>query len=138
MTSLDKVKQAVESLYEVVKCNEEMDQQLRPRQDVALNRIFLGNPSTGKTTVAKMYAEILRDFGLLSKGKVLMKAASDFVGAVLGETQNNTRAILKEAEGCVLVIDEAYGLAAPTPTRLRRWIRSWSRCRVYRARIAAW
>jgi len=65
---------------------------------------------TGKTTVAKIYAEILRDFGLLSKGDVVMKAASDFIGSVIGESGKNTTAILKQAEGSVLVIDEAYGL----------------------------
>ena len=87
----------------------------RRRQDVALNRIFLGNPGTGKTTVAHLYAQILRDFGLLSKGEVVSKAASDFIGAVLGESQTKTRAILKQAEGCVLLIDEAYGLHGKDP-----------------------
>lgn len=66
----------------------------------------------GKTTVAKMYAGILADLGLLSKGEVVLKTASDFVGSVLGESESKTRGILKTAEGCVLVIDEAYSLDA--------------------------
>lgn len=69
-----------------------------------------GNPGTGKTTVAKLYAGILRDLGLLSKGDAVLKTASDFVGSVLGASESATRAILKAAEGCVCVIDEAYGL----------------------------
>jgi SpoVK/Ycf46/Vps4 family AAA+-type ATPase len=70
----------------------------------------VGNPGTGKTTVAKLYAGILRDLGLLSKGDAVLKTASDFVGSVLGASESATRAILKSAEGCVCVIDEAYGL----------------------------
>jgi ATPase family associated with various cellular activities (AAA) len=70
----------------------------------------VGNPGTGKTTVAKLYAGILRDLGLLSKGDAVFKAASDFVGSVLGASESATRAILKAAEGCVCVIGEAYAL----------------------------
>jgi replication-associated recombination protein RarA len=69
-----------------------------------------GNPGTGKTTVAKLYADILQDLGLLSKGDAVFKTASDFVGNVLEASESQTRAILKAAEGCVCVIDEAYGL----------------------------
>lgn len=66
----------------------------------------------GKTTVAKLFAGILADLGLLSKGEVVLKSASDFVGSALGESESKTRAILKASEGCVLVIDEAYSLSA--------------------------
>lgn len=65
---------------------------------------------TGKTTVAKLYARILVDLGLLSKGEVIEKNPSDFVGSVIGSSEANTRAILAQAEGSVLVIDEAYSL----------------------------
>lgn len=65
----------------------------------------------GKTTVAKLFAGVLNDLGLLSKGEVVLKTASDFVGSVLGESESKTRAILKASEGCVLVIDEAYSLS---------------------------
>merc|ERR1719174_1024838 len=70
----------------------------------------MGNPGTGKTTVAKLYGRILKDMGLLSKGDVIVKNPSDFIGSALGESEKNTLAILEEAKGCVLVIDEAYGL----------------------------
>lgn len=60
--------------------------------------------------MAKLFAGILTDLGLLSKGEVVLKTASDFIGSVLGESEKKTRAILKTAEGCVLVIDEAYSL----------------------------
>lgn len=62
--------------------------------------------------MARLFAGILADLGLLSKGEVVLKTASDFVGSVLGESESKTRAILKASEGCVLVIDEAYSLSA--------------------------
>jgi len=65
---------------------------------------------TGKTTVAKIYGQLLKDLGLLSKGDVLVKNPSDFIGAALGESEKKTRAILQSSVGCVLLIDEAYGL----------------------------
>jgi len=77
---------------------------------VSLNRLFLGNPGTGKTSVASIYGRILADLGLLSKGEVILKCASDFVGEHLGSSEKTTQGILKSAEGCVLVIDEAYSL----------------------------
>lgn len=82
-----------------------------------LHRLILSPPrnrrrTPGKTTVAKLFAGILADLGLLSKGEVVLKTASDFVGSVLGESESKTRAILKASEGCVLVIDEAYSLSA--------------------------
>ena len=57
-----------------------------------------------------MYGSLLKDLGLLSKGDVVVKGPSDFIGSVLGESEKKTAAILEAAKGCVLVIDEAYGL----------------------------
>ncbi|EJP66590.1 cbbX-like protein [Beauveria bassiana ARSEF 2860] len=63
-----------------------------------------------KTTVAKLYGQVLVDIGLLSMGEVVVKNPSDFVGAVLGESEKLTNGILASTVGKVLVIDEAYGL----------------------------
>ena len=52
----------------------------------------------------------MKELGLLSKGDVVVKNPSDFMGSVLGESEKTTNAILEAARGCVLVIDEAYGL----------------------------
>ena len=68
---------------------------------------------SGKTTVAGIYGRVLKDLGLLSKGDVIVKNPSDFTGGVLGESEQKTVAILDAAVGCVLVIDEAYGLFTP-------------------------
>ncbi len=110
MIGLRAVKDSISSMVELVRKNMQLEEEEQEPRRVALNRLFLGNPGTGKTTVARLYATILKDLGLLSKGEVVLKAASDFVGAVVGSSQTIANGILKNAEGCVLVIDEAYGL----------------------------
>jgi hypothetical protein len=82
MEGLDRVKESVKSLLSLVVANAEREDNEKPLHDVVLNRVFLGNPGTGKTTVAKLYAKILCDFGLLSKGDVILKNPSDFKGDV--------------------------------------------------------
>ncbi len=80
MEGLDKVKETVRGFLRLVVDNACREEEEKPLNDVILNRIFLGNPGTGKTTVAKLYGRILCDFGLLSKGDVILKNPSDFTG----------------------------------------------------------
>lgn len=77
-----------------------------------LHMIFLGNPGTGKTTVADFIGEIYASMGLLSKGKVIKVSRKDLVGQFLGHTEKKTQEYLKRAKGNVLFIDEAYSLCA--------------------------
>lgn len=72
--------------------------------------IFTGNPGTGKTTVARMVGRIGRSLGLLSKGGVIVTERSKLVGRYIGDTENNVQALLEQAKGNVLFIDEAYNL----------------------------
>ncbi|GKU12150.1 unnamed protein product, partial [Fusarium langsethiae] len=78
--------------------------------EFSLNKVFLGSPGTGKTTIAKLYGLILKDLGLLSNGELVVKNPADFVGAHIGSSEAQTKGILASTEGKVLVIDEAYGL----------------------------
>ncbi|KAF8915627.1 P-loop containing nucleoside triphosphate hydrolase protein [Mucidula mucida] len=64
----------------------------------------------GKTSVAKLYGQILARLGLLSNGEVVVKNPSDFIGQYIGQSEVKTKAILETTKGKVLVIDEAYGL----------------------------
>lgn len=70
--------------------------------------MFLGPPGTGKTTVAHLYGQILVRLGLLSNGEVIAKGPSDFIGDVIGAFEKNTKDILENAKGKVLIIDKAY------------------------------
>lgn len=107
---LGKVKKKIEQLIEAVAENYELEKQGKAPQPIALNRLFVGNPGTGKTTLAEIYGRILKSLRLLSDGGVEYKTASDFVGSVVGESQNTTSNILALCQGKVLVIDEAYNL----------------------------
>ena len=110
MEGLAPVKESVDCLFDLIISNLHREAEEKPLLDVVINRVFLGNPGTGKTSVAKIYGRLLAEMGLLSKGEVICKTPSDFVGDVIGSSEKQTRDILKAAEGCVLVIDEAYSL----------------------------
>ncbi|KAJ5771640.1 P-loop containing nucleoside triphosphate hydrolase protein [Penicillium odoratum] len=112
MIGLNEVKKTVESLLETVQENYRREIAEQPVVGYSLNKVFLGNPGTGKTSVAKLYGQILVDIGLLWNGEVVVKNPSDFIGSVIGESEKNTKAILGATLGKVLVIDEAYGLFA--------------------------
>ncbi|KAG8459015.1 hypothetical protein KFE25_006560 [Diacronema lutheri] len=112
MIGLAAVKASVRNLLSLLQTIAEREEAEEPVQSVTLNRVFLGNPGTGKTTVAKLYGAILKHLGLLSKGDVIVKTPADFIGAHLGHSERQTAAILEQAKGSVLVIDEAYGLVS--------------------------
>eukprot|EP00727_Mastigamoeba_balamuthi_P005898 m51a1_g1928 hypothetical protein (3697) ;mRNA; f:880111-891708 len=104
------VKKAVRQMIELAKKN--YDRELEGLQPLPyfVNRLFLGNPGTGKTTCAALYGRLLKRLNILSIGDVVLKAASDFVGQHVGESATKTNEILGSAQGKVLVIDEAYAL----------------------------
>lgn len=76
-----------------------------------LNMVFVGNPGTGKTSIARLVAEMLNSMGLLKIGQLIETDRSNFVSEVPGETAKKTEMKFKEAIGGVLFIDEAYTLA---------------------------
>ena len=71
---------------------------------------FMGNPGTGKTTVARLFGAILHEDGLLSQGQFVEAKVGDLVGQYIGETRVKAAALCDRAKGGVLFIDEAYGL----------------------------
>ena len=83
---------------------------LRTSNIAAQHAVFTGSPGTGKTTVARMLGKIYHSIGLLSKGDVISADRTRLVGRFIGETEENMKAILDEARGNVLFIDEAYTL----------------------------
>lgn len=90
-------------------------QKLFKNRNVSFNRpamhmVFTGNPGTAKTTVARLFAEIMKENGLLSKGDLYEVGRADLVGKYVGYTAPLVRDAFKRAKGSVLFIDEAYSL----------------------------
>ena len=75
-----------------------------------LHMAFLGNPGTGKTTVAGIIGKVFASWGILSGGRVIHTEKSKMVGQYLGETELKMRDLLAQSRGNILFIDEAYQL----------------------------
>lgn len=77
-----------------------------------LNMIFKGNSGTGKTTVARLYAELFHKLGFIKQNKIIEVTSKDLIGSHIGETAPKTQAIIESALDGVLFIDEAYAIMA--------------------------
>ncbi|MBR4729479.1 MAG: AAA family ATPase [Prevotella sp.] len=111
MVGLEQVKQGIATLANNTRFFLERRRRGLPTSgNVAYHAIFTGNPGTGKTTVARMLGRIYHSLGLLSRGEVIAADRTRLVGRYIGETEENMKAVLEEARGNVLFIDEAYNL----------------------------
>ena len=75
-----------------------------------LNMFFLGNPGTGRTTVAKLMGQELYDLGIIEENKVVSVVPNDLIGKYVGHTKDTIRKVLNDAKGGILFIDEAYNM----------------------------
>ncbi|GCB17518.1 stage V sporulation protein K [Aspergillus awamori] len=110
MIGLQEVKEMVDELVHRANTNYHREIYDLPPVDMPLNKVFLGPPGTGKTTAAKLYGQIIAELGLLSGDEVVVKSPSDFIGQYIGDSEANTKEILRATEGKVLIIDDAHML----------------------------
>jgi stage V sporulation protein K len=111
LVGLENVKQEVEKLIDMVKIRQlrkERGLEITPK---TLHMVFTGNPGTGKTTVARILAEVFKDIGLLTKGHLIETDRSDIVEKYVGHTSKKMQELVESAKGGILFIDEAYALA---------------------------
>lgn len=117
LTGLSAVKEKLSTYEKVVKFNRLRIDNNLPANTQPLHAMFLGNPGTGKTTVAKMMGVMLRRAGMLRNGHVVVKERSTLLGPNYSMEETNTLEAIKEAEGGILFIDEAYQLYQPNDPR---------------------
>ncbi len=110
LIGLQPVKDEVKKLSSFVRLQQRRKEEGLPTVPIQLHAVFSGNPGTGKTTVAHIYAQILKNCGLLKRGHVVVASRSDLVAGYVGQTSIKTKKKIREALGGVLFIDEAYSL----------------------------
>lgn len=110
LTGLDKVKETVSDLMAYHRVQKLRAQAGLKTPERTLHLAFLGNPGTGKTTVARIVGKMYKELGLLSKGHFTEVSRTDLIAGYQGQTALKVKEVIEKAKGGVLFIDEAYSL----------------------------
>ena len=117
LIGLDSVKKKIEEYRSVVMLSKKRAMMGLPTVRPVLHAAFMGNPGTGKTTVAKILGSMMKELGLLSSGHVVVEERSTLMGQNYASEQEKTLSALERAKGGILFIDEAYLLYKPDDPR---------------------